>query len=161
MTEKSGCYPIEHYAASKLCNEIILEVASRQGLKVTVLRFPGVYGEEKKGGVIYNFCKSALIDKKINVVTEFPLPIDVIHVHDVVTAFIKAIHHQEGGFTCLNVSTGEKCSLNILADSIAALVPVVRCSVQVYRSQLCVWILQGRILSWDGGLYHVTKGFQP
>lgn len=123
LTEESCCKPLEHYAASKLCNEIILEVASRQGLKVTILRFPGVYGEERKSGVVYNFCKSALIDKKINVVTEFPLPIDVIHIHDVVEAFIKAIHHRGEEFTCLNVATGEQCSLNILADSIAELVP--------------------------------------
>ena len=123
LTEESCCQPLEHYAASKLCNEILLEVASRQGLKVTILRFPGVYGEERKSGVVYNFCKSALIDKKINVVTEFPLPIDVIHVHDVVEAFIKAAHHREKGFTCLNISTGEECSLNILADSIAKIVP--------------------------------------
>jgi len=123
LTEESCCQPLEHYAASKLCNEILLEVASRQGLKVTILRFPGVYGEERKSGVVYNFCKSALIDKKINVVTELPLPIDVIHIHDVVEAFIKAIHHRGEEFTCLNISTGEPCNLNILADSIAKLVP--------------------------------------
>jgi len=123
LTEQSRCKPLEHYAASKLCNEIILEVASKQGLKVTILRFPGVYGEERKSGVVYNLCKSAVVDKNINVVTEFPLPIDVIHVHDVVEAFIKAVHHREKGFTCLNISTGEECSLNILADSIAELVP--------------------------------------
>ena len=123
LTEGSRCQPLEHYAASKLCNEIILEVASRQGLKVTILRFPGVYGEERRSGVVYNFCKSALIDKKINVVTEFPLPIDVIHIQDAVEAFIKAIHHRGEEFTCLNISTGESCNLDILADSIAELVP--------------------------------------
>ena len=123
LTEESCCQPLEHYAASKLCNEIILKVASMQGLKVTILRFPGVYGEERKSGVVYNFCKSALIDKKINVVTEFPLPIDVIHIHDVVEAFIKAIHHRGEEFTCLNISTGEPCNLAILSNSIAKLVP--------------------------------------
>ena len=123
LTEKSCSQPLEHYAASKLCNEIILEVASRQGLKVTILRFPGVYGEERKGGVVYDFCKSALIDKKINVFTKFPLPIDVIHIHDVVEAFVKAIHHGGEEYTCLNVSTGEPCNLVILANSIAKLVP--------------------------------------
>jgi len=128
LTEESCCQPLEHYAASKLCNEILLEVASRQGIKVTILRFPGVYGEERKSGVVYKFCKSALIDKKINVVTEFPLPIDVIHIHDVVEAFIKALHHRGGAFTCLNISTGEPCNLNILAVSIAKLVP--GCEVQ-------------------------------
>lgn len=123
LTEESCCKPLEHYAASKLCNEIILEVASKQGLKVTILRFPGVYGEERKSGVVYNFCKSAVIDKKINVVTEFPLPIDVIHIDDVAEVFVKAIHHRGKEFTCLNISTGEPCNLNILADSITKLVP--------------------------------------
>jgi len=156
LTEESGCHPIEHYAASKLCNEIILEVASRQGLKVTVLRFPGVYGEEKKSGVVYNFCKSALIDRKINVVTEFPLPIDVIHIHDVVAAFIKAIHHQEEGFTCLNVSTGEQCSLNLLADSIAALVPgcEVHCS-GVPQPTVCMDSSKANsVLGWRAVSHH-------
>jgi len=66
LTEESCCQPLEHYAASKLCNEIILEVASRQGLKVTILRFPGVYGEERKSGVVYNLCKSATRHFPIN-----------------------------------------------------------------------------------------------
>lgn len=128
LTEETCCQPLEHYASSKLCNEIIMEVASRQGLKVTILRFPGVYGEERKSGVVYRFCRSALIDNKINVVTEFPLPIDVIHVHDVVEAFVKAIHRPGEEVTCLNVSTGESCNLDILADSVAELVP--GCEVQ-------------------------------
>jgi len=123
ITEESPCAPLEHYAASKVCCEKLLQIGVRQGIAVTVLRLPGIYSEERRDGVVYGFCKSALQKRKINVRADFPLPIDVIHIDDVIGAIEKTIYFGGLQWNCLNISTGEACSLNILADSIAELIP--------------------------------------
>ncbi len=123
LSEQSPCRPLEHYAASKLCAEQLLEVASRQGLAVTVLRCAGVFAEHRRQGVVRTFVRQALADHRIEVNAAYPLPLDVIHVDDVTSAFILAASVPAVGFRCLNVSTGEPCSLDLLADAVAALVP--------------------------------------
>lgn len=123
VTEDTPCAPLEHYAASKVCGEIILRLAAKQGLAVTALRFPGVYSEERKSGIVYKFCESALKEQKIIVKVDFPLPLDVIHIDDVVEAFKKAVIYGGKGSSCFNIATGELCSPDLLADAVAELVP--------------------------------------
>jgi len=128
LDEDAPCAPLEHYAASKLCCEKILEVGSRQGLSVTVLRIPGIYSEDRTSGIVHQFLRSAISDHHIKVRMRFPLPIDVLHIGDLVPAIEKAIVFGGSGYTCLNISTGEPCSANLLADDIAGLVPGCRVS---------------------------------
>ena len=52
-----------------------------------------------------------------------PLPFDVIDVDDIVEGIRRAIGYAGDGYICLNLATGESCSLNLLADAIAELVP--------------------------------------
>lgn len=122
VTEDSPCSPLEHYAASKACCEELLRVGSSQGLNVTALRFPGLYSEERESGVVYQFCLSGLQEKEIAVRAEFPLPLDVIHREDVVLAFERALLWGGRSWSCFNISTGEACSLDLLADSVASLI---------------------------------------
>jgi nucleoside-diphosphate-sugar epimerase len=123
LTEDSPCAPLEHYAASKLCCECLLQVGARQGVAVTVLRFPGVFGEERKNGVVYKYCQAAISSKKISVIAHFPLPFDVIHIDDVVDGIEKVVQYGGHDWTCLNLAYGEPCNVNLLADEIAELVP--------------------------------------
>lgn len=122
LTEDSECNPLEHYAASKLCAENLLEVASKQGLDVTIFRFPGLYSNKRSSGVVHNFCKLALYKKHIKVDVNYPLPFDVIHVDDVVDAYLAALNLNKNNFLKLNISTGQPCSLDLLATSISNLV---------------------------------------
>lgn len=124
LTEESPCNPLEHYAMSKLCCEQLLRIGGRQGLAVTILRFPGVFSEERQSGVVFQFCRQAIQSGEIFVRADYPLPLDVIHLADVANACIKAASWggQEEA-VCLNVATGEPCNLNILADAIAEHVP--------------------------------------
>ena len=121
--ESLVCEPLEHYATSKFFGEQLLRVGSRQGVAVTVLRFPGLYSEDRREGIVYRFCMSALEKSTILVDPKFPLPFDVIHVDDVVDAFGRATKFSNQNYICLNIATGLPCSLDILADSIAELVP--------------------------------------
>lgn len=126
LTEISRCQPLEHYAASKLCAEHLLEVFSRQGMAVSILRCSGVFSEDRRTGVVRTFANQAVRDGRIVVHAAYPLPLDVIHVDDVVEAFALAARAPGQGFRCLNISTGEPCNLDILADAICALVPGCR-----------------------------------
>lgn len=129
LTEDSPCNPLEHYAASKLCAERMLELEVRRGLPaVTVLRFPGLYAEDRRSGVVHEFCRSAVSSGVVSVRVAFPLPLDVIHRDDVVAAFETTVQHAGEGYQCFNIATGESCSLDILAESVAELVP--GCKVQ-------------------------------
>jgi nucleoside-diphosphate-sugar epimerase len=47
---------------------------------------------------------------------------------DLIPAIEKAIDFGGSGYSCLNISTGEPCSINILADDISDLVPGCRVS---------------------------------
>jgi UDP-glucose 4-epimerase len=124
VTEMTKCNPIEHYAASKLCCEEILKVASKQGLQVFIARFPGVYGEERQSGVVYNLCKAALENDKVEINPETQIPFDIIHIEDLVDAFMKMVHaKQDKEWNCYNISSGEPFSLEILAKKISSLVP--------------------------------------
>lgn len=123
LTEETLCNPLEHYAASKVCAEQLLKLGTHTGLNVTVLRFPGLYGESRREGMVYNFCQAALSSGRIKVTIEYPLPLDIIHVEDVVYAFEKALSYKAQGWNCLNIATGEACSVNLLADAVASLVP--------------------------------------
>lgn len=127
LTEETPCKPLEHYAMSKLCCEQLLQIGAQQGLAVTILRFPGVFSEARRSGVVFQFCQQAVRSGQICIKADYPLSLDVIHLDDVVDAFIKAVSWggQEGGI-CLNIATGEPCSLNLLAETIASLVPECR-----------------------------------
>jgi nucleoside-diphosphate-sugar epimerase len=151
LTEQSPCTPLEHYAASKLYAEQLLEVTSKQGLQVTIARFPGLYSECRPSGVVYNFCKAALQKKEIIVACNYPLPLDVIHVQDVVQAFIKMIEIKHQYYLRLNIATGQPCTLNLLADSVAALVPGCRVTHSLIAQPMVTMdtSLAKKILNWQ------------
>jgi UDP-glucose 4-epimerase len=128
LTEASPLQPLEYYAETKVCAERMLAMAAGQGLNITVLRFPGLYSETRHGGAVYQLCKSGVEQRHIEINAQFPLPLDVIHVADVAEAWVKAVKYGGDGFNIFNIATGEPCSLNLLADSIAGLVPGCRVS---------------------------------
>lgn len=151
LTEESTCQPLEHYAASKLCAEQLLEVASKQGLQVTIARFPGLYAQHRSSGVVYNFCKTALQKKEIIVTCNYPLPLDVIHMQDVIDAFIKMTQVKNHQFLRLNIATGQPCSLNLLADNVAKLIPECRVTHTAISQPVVIMdaSLAQKILDWQ------------
>ena len=126
LTEETPCVPLEHYALSKLCCEQMLRIGAQQGLAVTVLRIPGIFSEKRQRGLVFEFCRQAIQEKEIRVTTEFPVPLDVLHLDDAIEAFVKAVRYEPPDWTCMNISTGAACSVDLLADEIAALVPGCR-----------------------------------
>jgi UDP-glucose 4-epimerase len=131
VDEGAPLRPLEPYAASKVAAEAILHTAAEAGLAVTVLRFPGVYGGARRGGAVCAMARAALLDGRIRVVAEFPLPFDVLHVEDVVSGILAALRRQAAGWRCFNLGSGDPCSLTLLAQAIADVVP--GCTVEPPR----------------------------
>lgn len=123
FTEVSPSHPLEHYAASKRACEVLLEVASRRDLRVTVLRFPGVYSEDRTTGLVRRLCESAVTSGQVVSSSAFPLPLDVLHVEDLVDAFSRVVAKPADRFRLLNIATGAPCSLTLLAQEVASLIP--------------------------------------
>lgn len=131
VTEDTPSAPLEHYAASKVAGEIMLALWARgHGRKVTILRFPGVWGEGRDNGVVRALCRQAIGDGQLRVGAEYPLPFDVIHREDVAAAFKAALGRPGENCRTYNVATGEPCSLTRLAQDVAELVP--RCRVETF-----------------------------
>jgi nucleoside-diphosphate-sugar epimerase len=165
LTEETALAPLEDYAASKVAAEILLRIAAKRGLAVTVLRSPGVYGEARRSGIVFRFCQQAVAARRIEVNLDMPLPLDVIHVDDVAAAFAAAAIKPAQNFRCFNVATGELCSADLLADDIAALVP--GCTVKHASVPQPVIRMDStrahKILGWTGrprqeGLRQLLKG---
>lgn len=123
--------PLEHYAASKLAAEKLLLIGALHNLSVSVLRLPGVFGGARKDGTVYNMCRDALQKGEIHVTHPYPLPMNVMHVEDVVDALVRLnpqlanadLWRQRQFGTVMDIGgRPEPCSLDILADEIASLV---------------------------------------
>ena len=131
VTEDTPPAPLEHYAASKVACETTLALWARgHGRKVTILRFPGVWGEGRDNGVVRALCRQAIGDGQLRVGAEYPLPFDVIHREDVAAAFEAALGRPGENCRTYNVATGEPCSLTRLAQDVAELVP--NCRVETF-----------------------------
>jgi UDP-glucose 4-epimerase len=83
--------PLDHYATSKLCSEELLKIGRTQGLSVSILRLPGVFGGDRKTGAVYNMCRDALQNGEIHVNYSYPLPMNVMHIDDVVGAIAAVV----------------------------------------------------------------------
>jgi UDP-glucose 4-epimerase len=128
INEYTGYEPLEYYAHTKAHAEQLLKFATRQGLNITCLRLPGVYGGDRRTGFIYEWIKQAHTRREIQVESHYRLPINVLHIEDVVDAFTKAASGPAIGWRALNISDGQRSGLHHLADSVAN--AVTMCSVK-------------------------------
>lgn len=127
VTEDTPPAPLEHYAASKVACETMLALWARgHGRKVTILRFPGVWGEGRRDGVVHALCRAAVGNGRLRVGAGHPLPFDIVHRADVAAAFAAALDRPGDGCRIYNVATGEPCSLTRLAQDVVEIVPGCR-----------------------------------
>jgi len=123
VAEDSPLAPLEHYAASKVACETLLALWARgHGRRATVLRFPGVWGGERRSGLVHSLCEQAMTRSSVRAGAEYQLPLDILHCDDVVMAFQAALEHATAQWRIYNIATGEPCSLTRLAEEVASLV---------------------------------------
>ncbi|MBI2517590.1 MAG: NAD(P)-dependent oxidoreductase [Opitutae bacterium] len=124
--EQTLLCPLEHYAASKVCAERLLKTSSHSGLAVVILRFPGVFSPQRTSGAVHALCRAAVKQRVILLQPDCAIPFDVLALDDLLPAFAAAIEYEGESLEVFNLSTGEPCSLERLAERIAALVPGTR-----------------------------------
>lgn len=149
--------PLEHYAASKRAAEKMLEMGRKQGLAVTILRLPGIFGGDRRNGLVYNMCRDAVTKKRICVTLPYPIPMNVMHIDDVVGALVAAVGWQPPkdtlpGDMTMDIS-GEECSLDLLYEEIACLVPECVCVLSE--------ILRHPFMDFDGEWAPCQLDWQP
>ncbi len=108
--------PIDEYGLTKLLGEKICKFYSENKFKTTILRIPGVYGQGKSSGFIYNLLNPA--NKNIFVsLSSKNIVRDFIYVDDVVKSIVLSITYKNPClFNLFNVSDGKGISLEEIVE---------------------------------------------
>jgi UDP-glucose 4-epimerase len=122
MTETGPTAPISYYGASKLAAERILAIAAAQGLRTVSMRMFSVYGPgqdltELRQGMASIYLAYMLAGREIPVTGALDRERDLVHVDDVVAAWIQAIERPVTG--AFNLGTGEATTVAQLIRSLA------------------------------------------
>jgi UDP-glucose 4-epimerase len=122
MTEAGPTAPISYYGASKLAAERILTIAAAQGLRTASMRMFSVYGPgqdltELRQGMASIYLAYMLAGRELPVTGALDRERDLVHVDDVVTAWMRAIERPVNG--AFNVGTGVTTTVAQLIRSLA------------------------------------------
>ena len=122
IDEKHPTNPVVSYGITKLAIEKYLQMYERlHGLKAITLRVANPYGERQRietaQGAVGVFLHHALKGIPIEIWGDGSVTRDYIHVSDVATAFVKALHYT-GEQRLFNVGSGVGTSLNTLISEL-------------------------------------------
>ncbi len=109
--ESDLCQPNTLYGLSKkMAEDVILHQHLVKGIKYIILRFPNVYGEGSKKGVLYNFLIDIHLKGNITIAGDGKQSRNFLHVSDACEAIIKSISYVQNDI--LNISIAGKNSIN-------------------------------------------------
>lgn len=111
--EKNPLKPNTFYGLTKMMGESVVRYyADNYKIKYVILRFPNVYGEGNKKGVVYNFVSDIKSKKKISIFGDGKQSRNFLHVSDAVEAIKKSIAYNKSNI--FNISNPQKTSINDL-----------------------------------------------
>jgi nucleoside-diphosphate-sugar epimerase len=111
--------PMHLYGLGKLlAEEVLLEDSA---LAVTVLRFGGLFSEERRGGALFHFCRAAREGAPLRVTTATPTPWELLHAADAAEGLARAATLPDVPRGALNLGYGEPVELVAMARRIAEL----------------------------------------
>jgi UDP-glucose 4-epimerase len=109
--ESDVCQPNTLYGLTKkMAEDLILHYHLTKGINYVILRFPNVYGEGNKKGVLNNFLKDIHLKGSITVAGDGNQSRNFLYVSDACNAIIKSINYSQSDI--FNISTGAKTSIN-------------------------------------------------
>jgi UDP-glucose 4-epimerase len=122
MVETGPTSPISYYGASKLAAEQILKIAAGQGLRTVSMRMFSVYGPgqdltELRQGMASIYLAYMLAGTEIPVTGSLDRERDLVHVDDVVEAWMRAVERPVSG--PFNIGTGVATSVADLIRGLA------------------------------------------
>lgn len=120
-SEQSKTEPTIPYGASKLTTEQALRNLADENFAVTVLRFAGLHGIPRHGGVLFNFVKCALNNEPL-AVAEPDSVYTLTFMNDAVKALKQvSVSDPRGTFEVYNVANPVPLSLSGLAECVIQL----------------------------------------
>ena len=112
-TEESPSRPISPYATMKLAAEEILASLLASSVAFLSLRLSNVYGPRQRNGLMPYLVKRILKGEPITIDADGVQIRDFVHVHDVATAFLKALE-TPACIGALNIGSGRATSIMAL-----------------------------------------------
>jgi len=119
VNEYTNLNPISFYGANKIASENYLKIFSNFFIKTIALRFFNIYGpgqnlKNLKQGMVSIYFAQALKNKQIIVKGSGRRFRDFIHIDDAVNACIKTLSYNAKGYSCFNIGSGKKNTINKL-----------------------------------------------
>lgn len=120
IAEAHPLRPLHAYGeAKRLAEAALLDAPDRPG-DAWVLRLPGLFSADRRGGALYHFIRAARAGAELVVSTEPAVPWDVLHVDDAAHAVLAALGAPARGPGPVNVAYGEPVQLMQVAERVAA-----------------------------------------
>ncbi len=120
VTEDHPRNPTQLYGRGKaLAEDIVLR--AEHDVPVSVLRFGGLFSEQRRTGALFHFCRAARAGEPLRVTTPTPTPWELLHVDDAADGLVQAALQSDPPRGAFNLGYGEPIELVAMARRIAAL----------------------------------------
>jgi len=121
VKETADLSPVNIYGLSKKIAEDIITFSSRENqISSLILRLPGIYGGNRKGGYIYNTLKKALNNEDIILDTKGLIFWECMNIDDICDVVIKLLKTYQWDNQIINVGYGELIDFVEVAKKIVA-----------------------------------------
>jgi len=138
VSENTLPRPISPYGASKLACEAYLSAYSESyKINTVILRFANIYGPYSwhKKGVITNFIKNIINEKKLNIYGSENSTRDYLYVDDLCYGIIKALKIKKKGCSIYHLSSGKETSLKNLVNIFKKITKNKKIKVKNFKSR--------------------------
>lgn len=117
VTENSCLDPLHTYGLSKVYAESLVKY---YGFKSVVIRIPGIYGGDRKNGLIYNVINKMLNNIDIDIDTKNLGYWETLHIDDMISMFSDFLENYtyDKKFEIFNIAYGEKTDIIETVDFI-------------------------------------------
>lgn len=106
--------PFNLYGITKKHAEDLVEYFSgKSGIVSYILRFPGLFDEERTDGALYTFIKNSLANEELKIALNQPSVWSFLHVDDAVLSIERSIKTIEGAKGCNVINVGYKQAVEI------------------------------------------------
>ncbi|CAA6799658.1 MAG: Unknown protein [uncultured Sulfurovum sp.] len=110
VTEDAYLAPLHSYGLSKVYAESLVKYYN---LKSVIIRIPGIYGGDRKSGLIYNVISKMMQDKEVSIETQNLGYWETLHIDDMLDMFSDFLdkYRYSEKYEVFNIAYGEKTDI--------------------------------------------------